>query len=243
MNIDFRDTAVAKWREYFPQAEMPVAVFYSDELCGAEYAPAPPQSKRGYVCLFAQLSKVHHGIALAFDAENIGCWGALRNLFGGPYQEDITVDLLVNIEKFKIDREQTNLLHQINPVAHPTGRYVIFKPIDQLTESDNPVIYCVFAKPDVISALHTLSSFDNTRIDNVIVPFGSGCEQMLTFAFDEARKENPRAILGGMDTAMRNCVKSDLLTFSFAAPMFERMITNMDKSFLTTYIWKPLMNR
>ena len=60
-------------------------------------------------CLFAQLSKVHHGTALAFDAENIGCWGALRNLFGGPYQEDITVDLLVNIEKFKIDREQTNL--------------------------------------------------------------------------------------------------------------------------------------
>ncbi|MBQ9723561.1 MAG: DUF169 domain-containing protein [Bacteroidales bacterium] len=121
MNIDFRDTAVAKWREYFPQAEMPVAVFYSDELCGAEYATAPPQSKRGYVCLFAQLSKVHHGTALAFDAENIGCWGALRNLFGDPYQEDITVDLLVNIEKFKFDREQTNLLHQINPVAHPTG--------------------------------------------------------------------------------------------------------------------------
>ena len=46
-----------------------------------------------------------------------------------------------------------------------------------------------------------------------------------------------------MDTAMRTCVKSDLLTFSFAAPMFERMVTNMDKSFLTTYIWKPLMNR
>jgi hypothetical protein len=41
MNIDFRDIAYAKWREYFPQAEMPVAVFYSDELCGAEYAPAP----------------------------------------------------------------------------------------------------------------------------------------------------------------------------------------------------------
>lgn len=128
MNIDFRDTAVAKWREYFPQAEMPIAVFYSDELCGAEYVPAPPQSKRGYVCLFAQLSKVHHETALAF-------------------------------------------------------------------------------------------------------------------AFDEASKENPRAILGGMDTAMRTCVKSDLLTFSFAASMFERMIANMDRSFLTTYIWKPLMNR
>ena len=82
------------------------------------------------------------------------------------------------------------------------------------------------------TALHTLSSFDNTRIDNVIVPFGSGCEQMLTFAFDEARKENPRAILGGMDTAMRTCVKSDLLTFSLAAPIFEHRIHHRRDQFV-----------
>lgn len=56
-----------------PQAELPIGVFYSDELGDVEYAPAPPQNKRGYVCLFAQLSKVHHGTSLAFDAENIGC--------------------------------------------------------------------------------------------------------------------------------------------------------------------------
>ncbi|MBQ8652982.1 MAG: DUF169 domain-containing protein [Alistipes sp.] len=243
MDLQFRDVAIAQWQHYFPQTEMPIAVFYADDLCGAEYAPIPPQSKRGYVCLFAQLAKVHHGVSLAFDAENLGCWGALRNLFGGPYQEDVTVNLLVNIEKFKSDREQTNLLHEINPVAHPTGRYVIFKPLDKLTEADSPAIYCIFAKPDAISALHTLSGFDNTRIDNVIVPFGSGCEQMLTFAFNEAVKENPRAILGGMDTAMRACVKSDVLTFSVAAQMFERMVANMDKSFLTTYIWEPLKSR
>jgi len=243
MDTSLKQTMVDKWNQYFPQTEMPIAVFYSDHQCGATYAPAPPQNKRGYVCLFAQLTRLHHGTALAFDAENIGCWGALRNLFGGPYQEDVTVNLLVNIEKFKVDREQTNLLHQINPVAHPTGRYVIFKPLDQLTPDDTPIIYCIFAKPDAISALHTLASFDNTRIDNVIVPFGSGCEQMLTFAFDEASKDNPRAILGGMDTAMRACIKSDLLTFSVAASTLERMVANMDKSFLTTYIWQPLKNR
>ena len=47
----------------------------------------------------------------------------------------------------------------------------------------------------------------------------------------------------GEKAAMRTCVKSDILTFSVAAPMFERMVGNMDKSFLTTYIWKPLVNR
>ncbi len=176
MNRAFQQAAIEKWQHYLPQTEMPIAVFYADDLCGADYAPVPSQSKRGYVCLFAQLAKVHQGKALAFDAENIGCWGALRNFFGGPYQEDITVNLLVNIEKFKIDREQTNLLHQINPTAKPTGRYIIFKPLDLLTESDTPAIYCIFAKPDTISALHTLANFDSTRIDTVIVPFGSGCE-------------------------------------------------------------------
>lgn len=72
------------------------------------------------------------------------------------------------------------------------GRYLIFKPLDKLTDGEKPAIYIFFAKPDVISALHTLSSYDNTRIDNVIAPFGSGCEQLLTFAFDEASKENPQ---------------------------------------------------
>ena len=87
--------------------------------------------------------------------------------------------------------------------AQPTGQYIIFKPFDELTEEDAPVIYFVFAKPDVISALHALASFDDTRVDNVIVPFGSGCEGLLSFALDEARKENPRVVLGGMDPAMR----------------------------------------
>ena len=74
----------------------------------------------------------------------------------------------------------------INPKAKPTGKYAIFKPFSQLTEDDEPEIFCIFAKPDVIAALHTLASFDNNRIDNVIVPFGSGCEQTFKFAFSEA---------------------------------------------------------
>ena len=52
----FFQTALEKWQQYFPQAELPVGVFYSDELCGAEYAPAPPQNKRGmYACLLMPL--------------------------------------------------------------------------------------------------------------------------------------------------------------------------------------------
>lgn len=243
MKLSLTQEIQEKWQRYFPEQPLPVAVFYSDELHGADYAPKPPMNSRGYTCFFAQLAKLHQGHCMAFDKDNLGCWGAVGSFFGGPYQEDVTVKLLVEIEKFKIDREQVNTLHRINPQAAPTGRYIIFKPLDKLDEDDNPEIFCIFAKPDVIAALHTLASFDNTRIDNVIVPFGSGCEQAFKFTFAEGKKNDPRAVIGGMDVAMRGCVKPDQMTFSATASFFYNMVANMDRSFLITYIWQGLSRR
>lgn len=246
MDQQAKNNIISKWQSYFPDQELPIAVFYADALHGAEYVKKPADNPRGYTCIFAQLAKVHRGQAVAFDKENLGCWGAVDKLFGGPFLEDVTVKLLVEIEKFKADREQVIQLNRINPKAEPTGKYIVFKPFDQLTEDDVPEIFCVFAKPDVVAALHTLVSYDNTRIDNVIVPFGSGCEQSFKFAFSEARKENPRAILGSMDVAMRGCIKPEQQLFSFAAKTFYNMVSNMDKSFLNTYIWqglKPRLNK
>lgn len=95
----------------------------------------------------------------------------------------------------------------------------------------------------MISALHTWASFDISKLDNVIVPHGAGCEVMLTFAFAETEKEIPRCILGGMDTAMRLCLKPDMQTFSIAYKRFEQMVSFVDDTFLDTYIWQPLKNR
>lgn len=243
MDIQQKQDTISKWQNYFAGQEMPIAVFYADTLHGAEYVKKPAENPRGYTCMFAQLAKVHHGECVAFDKDNLGCWGAIENLFGGPFIEDATVRLLVEIEKFKANREQVLALNNINPKATPRGKYVIFKPFKSLTEDDKPEIFCIFAKPDVIAALHTLVSFDNTRIDNVIVPFGSGCEQAIKFAFSEANKENPRAVLGGMDVAMRGCMKQEMQIFSFAASTFYNMVGNMDKSFLNTYIWLGLKSR
>ena len=38
MDTSLKQTMVDKWNQYFPQSEMPIAVFYSDHLCGATYA-------------------------------------------------------------------------------------------------------------------------------------------------------------------------------------------------------------
>lgn len=176
MDRKFKQQVLEKWNKYFPTTSLPIGVFYSDDLHGAEYAQKPAPNPRGYTCIFAQMARLHQGRSLAFDADNLGCFGSLQALFGGAYQEEATVRLLCEIERFKIDREQANAMHRINPKAQPTGRYILFKPFGKLTEEDDPAVYFVFAKPDIISALHALASFDDTRVDNVIVPFGSGCE-------------------------------------------------------------------
>lgn len=242
MDIKIKNQVLDLWERYFPNAELPVAVFYSDTLHGAEFPKKPAENHRGYTCLYAQLSRVHKGEALAFTPENLGCFGAMKSIYSG-YNEDAEVKLLVEIERFKKDRECVRAMCSVNPKANPRGRYIIFKPWVTLTEKDNPELICLFAKPDMISALHTWASFDISRLDNVIVPHGAGCEVMLTFGFAETNSEQPRCVLGGMDTAMRLCLKPDIQTFSIPYERFKQMIAFADETFLDTYIWKPLINR
>jgi len=242
MTTDFIYQVAEIWQNYFPNSEEPIAVFYADTLHGATYPSKPMENHKGYTCLYAQLNRLHKGEALAFDPENLGCFGAMKSIYGG-YNEEAEVKLLVEIERFKADRDCVRAMCSVNPKASPKGRYLIFKPWSTLTEEDTPEIVCLFANPDTISALHTWASFDVARIDNVIVPHGSGCEVMLTFAFAEATSEQPRCVLGGMDTAMRSCLKPNIQTFSISFKRFKEMISFADKTFLDTYIWQPLKNR
>lgn len=242
MTKEFIDRVTEVWQRYFPNSGQPIAVFYADTLHEATYPKKPMENNRGYTCLYAQLSRLHKGEALAFAPNNLGCFGAMKSIYGG-YNEEAEVKLLVDIERFKADRDCVRAMCSVNPIAHPKGQYLIFKPWATLTEEDEPEVVCFFARPDVISALHTWASFDIARIDNVIVPHGAGCEVMLTFAFAETEREHPRCILGGMDTAMRSCLKPDIQTFSIPFKRFEQMISFADRTFLDTYIWHPLKDR
>jgi len=58
----------------------------------------------------------------------------VKTLFGGFYDEEKTVRLLCEVERFKIDANQANKMNRINPKARPTGKYVIFKPAAELTK-------------------------------------------------------------------------------------------------------------
>lgn len=231
---------LAQWKKYFPDAELPVGVFYANDPQGVVVPEKPKDNPRGYTCFFAQIAKLHHGVPLAFSFDNLGCWGAITNIFGGPFNEDATTHLLCDIEKFKKSAEEVLKLRDISPKAKPKGKWLILKPLDKLSETDEPDIFICFGAPDVIAALHTLANYDDTRMDTVICPHGSGCEVAIKYAMAETYSEKPRCVLGGMDVAMRGCMRRELLTFSIPAKRFYNMAANMDDSFLDTYIWKGL---
>ena len=66
---------------------------------------------------------------------------------------------------------------------------------------------------------------------------------MVGFPLKELDSEAPKAVLGGLDTGMRACLKPDLLIFSVPWPRFLVMIENMDASFLGTHVWEALAGR
>lgn len=123
------------------------------------------------------------------------------------------------------------------------GQNIVFKRWDMLTESDEPEVVVFFAKPDVLSGLFTLASFDRPGNDGVIAPFGAGCGSIVHYPYLESLSDDPKAVIGMFDPSARPCVAEDVLTFAVPIKMFEKMIGYMEESFLITGTWKTIRKR
>lgn len=244
MNLDIKKNFLEKWEEHFPGSELPIACYYADEMNGAEYPEAPEPSKRGYTCIFSQLAPVRRGHARAFNARNLGCFGARPTLgFEKTEVSDEIVDFLVNVERYKKTPEHVYKLFETNKTIQSQGKYIVFKRWDLLTESDDPQVVFFFCGADAIAGLHALANFDTLTPHGVIAPFGSGCDVLIRFPILELESEEPKAVLGGLDPSMRSCVRPQLLTFSAPWPKFLSMLENMDDSFLIADSWRDLKPR
>ena len=244
MEIQIKDDFLKVWERYFPGCEMPMAIYYSNNIDDVEVPKAPKENSNGYTCIFAQLNKVRRGEARAFNASNIGCFGGVGTLGFLPVEIDQKmVDFLTKVECFKKSESEVRQMVEKNPAIKADADYLVFKPFDQLKENDKPEIISFFAEPDVIGALHALAHYDRAEPNSVISPFGSGCDCLVGFARKENINKTYRPIMGGFDPAMRKCVKKNILTFSIPYERFKEMIYNVETSFLNTYIWDKLKTR
>ena len=246
MDIQFKERFLERWARYFPQADLPIVFYYTDDVSRAEPPPAP----KGFRCVVCDLAKVRKGTSLRFDAKVLGCGGGKRYLgFVHELRPNFEFFLSCGIpgemegERYKKSPELVREFMKDQPVFEAPGKYIVFKRWDKLDATDDPLVAIFFASPDVLSGLFTLANFDETDPCAVVAPFCSGCAAIVGYPYGQFASQRPRAVLGMFDISARPCVPPGELTFAVPLPKFVQMVDNMEESFLITKSWKKVMSR
>mgnify|MGYP006295601919 FL=1 len=234
------------WQKYFPNAELPITFYYTNDPEDAE----PAEKPKGHHCMIAELNKVRDGINLAFNKDNIGCGGGKR--YTG-YTDELPKDFPYFLscgfpdrmegERYKIAPHVVEDMMKYVPQIEAKDQWLVFKRWDKLTEKDEPDVVIVFSDPDVLSGLFMLANFDYAEPNGVKTPMTSGCGAIILYPFAEKDKENPVSIVGMFDPSARPHIQPHKLTFAAPMKRFDQLIGYMEGSFLISDTWKELSDR
>ncbi len=205
---------------------------------------------KGWRCFVCDLVRVRKGTGLVFSEDSIGCRGG-RFYLG--YDAERFPDFrhflsygkpgVIEGERYKQTPEIVDELDRGTARMPATGKHIVFKRWDRLTDADSPDAVVFFARPEVFSGLFTLANFDRADPNGVVCPFGAGCSSVFYYPRLEQQNENPRAVLGMFDPSARSCVPSDVLTMAFPMKKFAKVVGYMEESFLTTGSWDTVMKK
>ena len=246
MEEEMRDAFVSLWRKYFGDAELPIAIFFSDvdtqgDAMTAESGP----------CIVNMLPLARKGQTLSFSAKSHICGGARRYLGFASGVDMPNFDYFLSYgipgklegERYKKSPELVRESVKSSPSFKAPKKFIVFKRWDKLSKSDEPEVVVFLADLDVIAGLFTLANFDEAEPNAVICPFGAGCSSIVYHPYLELRSPRPRCVLGMFDISARPCVGKNALSFAIPFPKFKKMVDNMSESFLTTDSWKDLRKR
>jgi uncharacterized protein (DUF169 family) len=245
MDLELKETFIAKWKEYFGKAELPVTFYYTHTDGGAEWAEKP----HGWSCIICELAKVRNGKSLVFNSDRVTCGGGKRYLgYTDKMRPGFEYFLSCGNEKTEGERylrspELVKEFMKHQKTLPVSGMNIVFKRWDKLEESDDPQVVIFFATPDVLSGLFTLANFDQSEPNGTFTPFGSGCSSIIHFPYLESRSDRQRAVIGMFDPSARKCVTDNIITFAVPMKRFERMIGYMEESFLITDTWSVIRKR
>jgi uncharacterized protein (DUF169 family) len=246
MDIKMKEKFIEGWKKYFNGAELPIAFYYSHEAGNAEIVTPPS----GHQCFIGVLSKVRRGTSLCFDVNSIGCGGGKRYLgFTHEIMPDFEYFLSCGIpgklegERYKKTPELVKESMKKLPEFKAPARFIVFKRWDKLEKQDDPVVVIFFAQPDVLSGLFTLTNFDEADPNGVFAPFSAGCGSIVQYPYLEKDSTRPRGVVGMFDVSARPFVPKETLTFALPMKKFQKMIENMEESFLTTASWSKVKAR
>lgn len=246
MKPGLKQEFMQRWGRYFPGVELPVVFYYTDD---AGQVPVH-RITEGLHCFINDLAAIRQGGTLSFDTKSVACFGGKRYLgFSQSLMPNFEYFLSCGIpgklegERYKKSPELVKELLNHVPTLTAPGKYIVFKRWDALEEQDQPQVVIFFAPPDVLSGLFTLANFDEPTNEAVFCPMGAGCATIVQYPLIECKSDRPRAVLGMFDVSARPGVDANSLTFSVPMQKFERMVADMDESFLITGSWEKIKTR
>jgi len=191
------------------------------------------------VCIFAFYKSWLKGETLRLTSDNYGCGGAANALFDIQIRsrEDF-VKFLADEEGLRASRELVNQWLDKRKPYQPRHRNIFIGPLKKdMYQYLKTVTF--FVNPDQMSLLMTGAYYHSSPDDTapVIAAFGSGCMELVS-AFSDL--EAPQAIIGATDIAMRLYLPPEILAFTVTRPMFERLCSLEQRSFLYKPFWKRL---
>jgi uncharacterized protein (DUF169 family) len=245
MNLDLKEKFLGLWKKYFGDAELPIAFYYTEGDGGAEWG----KKSKGRSCIICELAKVRSGKSIVYNDKRVMCGGARRYL---GYTEKMRPGFeyflscgnnQIEGERYLRTPELVKEFMKDQRKLPRAGRNIVFKRWDNLNEKDEPDVVIFFAKPDVLSGLFTLANFDQKDPNGTFTPFGAGCGSIVYYPYLESKSDRERAVIGMFDPSARPCVPENVLTFAVPMKRFEKMIGNMEESFLITETWDIIRKR
>ncbi|MCE1248349.1 MAG: DUF169 domain-containing protein [Firmicutes bacterium] len=203
-------------------------------------------------CVVSLLSEAFKGKQAVFSGKTSGCPGGAVGLgFSVKSDDSIYHYLSTGIEGVtegnaikKTPELAKDFIEEHTKIDVKPQEYLVLKPLaDVDPEHETPEVVIFLANPDQLSALTVLANYGRKGVENVIIPFASGCAGACRFPWGEVEKDSPRAVIGMIEIPSRLYFDPDILSFSVPYKMMKEMESNISGSFLERSYWKKLVER
>ncbi len=216
-----------------------IAVYDAPHEASFDNVIEPISHKR--TCMFAYYNAWMRGQMLKITSTNYGCGDCGYWIFGKDLRgRKDYVDFLYEEEGVKCTREVANMWLE-NKLPYKSKYRCIY--VGTYRNSMNEYLKSVtfFVNPDQLSALIVGANYfnDGSQSCMVDVPFGSGCMQFLSLV---PQGEEPKALVGATDLAMRKFLPKHILAFTVNVAMFEKLCSLDETSFLNKPILSELID-
>jgi len=123
------------------------------------------------------------------------------------------------------------------------GRYCVIQSLERFAPGGVPLVVAFFARPEVLTGLHSLAGFAAGNHNAVAAPFGSGCANIIAWPLVYQQRGIECAVLGGFDPSARKFMKTDELTFAVPLSLYRKMLDVMEQSALTRHTWQGVRKK